>query len=284
MHRETVDNLCYHRDNKLIHPCFLQVSKTDQWESTASKWGERAVLFFFCLLHLTISLLRFMIGISTLQPYNHYSRMSLEIMEGKDSPKNNKKIPKESSKAKAAYYIYESLGLDRSISKVAQQMGHPYPGYERHLEEWSRLYGWVERARKWDDEQLERKRIERQKQIDEMNKRHIKLAIKQQENAIEVIERLKSIKGRGGLGSIAAVNLLKLAIDLERLANDAATEQIALTGNKNADPVDIIVETFWGRGTDPRKSEQSEELTETGIETNEEDAELTVEIDTEDEE
>lgn len=205
-------------------------------------------------------------------------------MEGKDSPKNNKKIPKESSKAKAAYYVYESLGLDRSISKVAQQMGHPYPGYERHLEEWSRLYGWVERARKWDDEQLERKRIERQKQIDEMNKRHIKLAIKQQENAIEVIERLKSIKGRGGLGSIAAVNLLKLAIDLERLANDAATEQIALTGNKNADPVDIIVETFWGRGTDPRKSEQLNEPAETGIETNEEDAELTVEIDTEDEE
>lgn len=203
-------------------------------------------------------------------------------MEGKDSPKNKKKIPKESSKAKRACDLYVSMGPDRSIAKVAEQLGHP-PGYVRTLEEWSRLHGWVKRASAYDEEQLERQRRERQKQIDEMNKRHIKLAVKQQENAIEVIERLKSIKGKGGLGSIAAVNLLKLAVDLERLANDAATEQIALTGNKNADPVDLIVETFWGRGTDPRKSEQSKEPAETDSESDEEeDTELTVEITDED--
>jgi len=195
---------------------------------------------------------------------------------GKDS---QKKIPPESAKAKRAYLLYEGLGPDRSMAKVAEQLGHP-PGYVRVLEEWSRLYGWVKRASAYDEEQLERQRRERQKQIDEMNRRHIKLAIKQQENAIEVIERLKAIKGRGGLGSIAAVNLLKLAVDLERLANDAATEQIALTGNKNADPVDLIVETFWGRGTDPRRNaEQSKEPAD-----EEEDTELTIEVDTEDNE
>lgn len=189
-------------------------------------------------------------------------------MEGKDEPK---KISEEPMKAKVALDLYLSMGVDRSIAKVAEQMGKA-SGYKRHLEDWSSRYKWVERARVYDEEQLERKRTERQKQIDEMNRRHIRLAIKQQENAIAAIEKLKNSKK--GLGSIAAVNLLKLAIDIERLANDAATEQIALTGNKNADPVDVIVETFWGRGTDPRKrTEPVEEPAKEGNEMAESDDE-----------
>jgi hypothetical protein len=164
----------------------------------------------------------------------------------------------ESVKAKAACDEYLAMGYERSLTKLCAVLGKP-PGFLRTLQEWSRTFGWVERAKEYDKEQLNRKQIEHQKAIDEMNKRHIRLAMEQQANAMGVIERLKSVKGRGGMGAIAAVNLLKLAVDLERVANDAATEQVALTGNKNADPLDVtIVETFWGRGTDPRRKESDE--------------------------
>lgn len=243
------------------------------------------MLFFFCLLHLTISLLRFMIGISTLQPYNHYSRMSLEIMEGKDSPKNNKKIPKESSKAKAAYYIYESLGLDRSVSKVAQQMGHPYPGYERHLEEWSRLYGWVKRAQAYDDAQLEKKRKARDKALDDLYDELAQICQDQRAKTLNDIEKLR--KSKNGIGSIASVNLLKLLIDTHiQILGGNEKQRLELTG-KDGGKIEVeetIVETFWGRGTDPRKNIEASEQSEEPAETNEEDTELTVEVDEEDEE
>lgn len=201
-------------------------------------------------------------------------------MEGKDEPRKPHRKPKEeSSKAKLFCDAYLSLGVERSLAKLALAGVDDMTVPKRWIEDWSRWYGWVARAEAYDKEQLERKRTERQKQIDEMNKRHIRLAIKQQENAIAAIEKLKNSKK--GLGSIAAVNLLKLAIDIERLANDAATEQIALTGNKNADPVDVIVETFWGRGTDPRrKSEPVEEPAKEGNE----DPEVSVEFGSDDEE
>lgn len=203
-------------------------------------------------------------------------------MEGKDSPK--KKIPKESSKAKAAYYVYESLGLDRSISKVAQQMGHPYPGYERHLEEWSRLYGWVKRAQAYDDAQLEKKRKARDKALDDLYDELAQICQDQRGKTVKDIEKLrKSDK----LGAIATVNLLKLLIDTHiQILGGNEKQRLELTG-KDGGKIEVeetIVETFWGRGTDPRKSKEDIEASETDTETNEEDTELTVEITEEDEE
>lgn len=206
-------------------------------------------------------------------------------MEGKDSPKNNKKIPKESSKAKAAYYVYESLGLDRSISKVAQQMGHPYPGYERHLEEWSRLYGWVRRAAQWDDEQLEKKRKVRDKALNALYDELAQTCQEQRRKTLNDIEKLR--KSEKGLGSIASVNLLKLLIDTHiQVLGGNEKQRLELTG-KDGGKIEVeetIVETFWGRGTDPRKSKEPEEPAETNSESNEEDTELTVGITEEDEE
>lgn len=195
-----------------------------------------------------------------------------------------KNIPKESSKAKDAYYLYESLGPDRSIAKVAVQLGHS-PGYQRTLEDWSRWYGWVKRAQAYDDEQLEKKRKARDKAYEEMNERHAQIGITQQKTALEVIKRLKSVRGKGGIGAIAAVQLLKLSTDLERLARGAATEQLAITG-KDGGPIetDIVVETFWGRGTDPRKRTESDDdsTNEESSQDEDEDTELTVEIDVDD--
>lgn len=202
-------------------------------------------------------------------------------MEGKDSPK--KKIPKESSKAKAAYYIYESLGLDRSISKVAQQMGHPSPGYERHLEEWSRLYGWVKRAQAYDDTQLEKKRKARDKALDDLYDELAQICQEQRAKTLKDLEKLR--KSEKGIGSIATVNLLKLLIDTHiQVLGGNGKQRLELTG-KDGGKIEVeetIVETFWGRGTDPRKSKEPAEADAESDE--EEDTELTVEITDEDDE
>ena len=69
----------------------------------------------------------------------------------------------------------------------------------------------------------------------------------------------------GDFGAAATVQLLKFATDIERIARGAATEQLALTGKDGGKvEMDVIVETFWGRGTDPRRKveEIDEEPTE----------------------
>lgn len=204
-------------------------------------------------------------------------------MQGKDSPKNNKKIPKESSKAKAAYYVYESMGVDRSIAKVAVQMGHPSPGYVRALEEWSRLYGWVKRAQAYDEEQLEKKRKAREKALDALYDELAQICQEQRAKTLKDLEKLR--KSEKGIGSIATVNLLKLLIDTHiQVLGGNEKQRLELTG-KDGGKIEVeetIVETFWGRGTDPRKSEQPKEPAETDSESDEEeDTELTVEVDTE---
>ncbi len=197
-----------------------------------------------------------------------------------DEPYEEPKAPQESTKAKIACDLYLSMGPDRSMAKVVEQLGRP-PGYRRMLETWSSQYHWAERARKYDDEQLKRKQKSHQKALDDMNDRHAQIAITQQKVALEVIQRLKQIKGKGGIGAIAAVQLLKLSTDLERIARGASTEQIALVGNKDADPVDITVETFWGRGTDPRRKAPEDTAQ---AETSEEDPEVDADFDSDVEE
>lgn len=64
----------------------------------------------------------------------------------------------ETAKAFAAFSEYLELGPDRSIAKVARELGRP-AGYARHLEAWSSKHDWVARAREFD-EHLAAKRLE----------------------------------------------------------------------------------------------------------------------------
>jgi hypothetical protein len=58
--------------------------------------------------------------------------------------------PGESEAAHRAALSYFDLGADRSIQKLAGELGHRS---KRHLEEWSRVHRWVERAEAFDAEQ-----------------------------------------------------------------------------------------------------------------------------------
>ena len=78
----------------------------------------------------------------------------------------------ESSKARAAFEAYVALGPARSLEKLHQNSPQTAPSL-RSLKEWSRLYGWLERARLADAEVAMRERAQREAhQAAERERRH----------------------------------------------------------------------------------------------------------------
>ncbi len=149
---------------------------------------------------------------------------------------------RETSKAAEAFRAYCDLGPRRSLAKVAESLGKK-SGYVRLLEKWSSDFNWVQRARDYDDEEAQERRWKREEAIATMNERHVLLAMEAQERASKQIEELIKAKA---FGSVAAVQLLKLGIDAERLAMGAATERSELTGKDGAPlPASGANVTFW---------------------------------------
>jgi hypothetical protein len=149
------------------------------------------------------------------------------------------------------------MGLDRSMAKVAEQMGKA-SGYKRQLEEWSSYYKWAERARAYDEEQLNRRRKMRQNALDKLYDKLAKVCSEELEKTWKDIDKLRNSKN--GLGSIASVNLAKLLIDTQiQVLGGNEKQKVELTGKDGGKiEMETVVETFWGRGTDPRRKERTE--------------------------
>lgn len=173
---------------------------------------------------------------------------------------------KETSIAFRAFERYYDLGDGRTLEKLAYQIQadqkqtksrpkeQTIPTILAQLKKWSVAHGWQDRIIERDRAEAEKEREKRNKAIQAMNERHALIGTTQQARAIEQIKTLIDAKS---FGSMAAVQLLKLAIETERLARGVPTEQVAVTG-KDGEPVDVIVQTFWGRGTDPRKRSEDD--------------------------
>ena len=57
--------------------------------------------------------------------------------------------PDETDTAYHRFTVYLELGGDRSLRATREKLGKT-SGYERQLQTWSSKYGWVDRARKYD--------------------------------------------------------------------------------------------------------------------------------------
>lgn len=138
---------------------------------------------------------------------------------------------RETPRAAAAYEEYAAMGPSRSLRKLADKSGTKLA----QLGEWSSEHQWQERVKSYDAERIEEKRRKQEAAIDAMNERHAMIGTTQQARAIKQIEALIEAKS---FGSMAAVQLLKLATDLERVARGASTEQISVTG-KNGEALSV---------------------------------------------
>ncbi len=193
---------------------------------------------------------------------------------------------RETPEAARAFEEYYDLGDDRSLLLLAEARHQKLQALNqgdtkktptaatllRHFKEWSVEHKWQERIIARDRAQAEKERKKRLKAIQQMNDRHALIGTTQQAKALEQIKTLMDAKA---FGSMAVVNLLKLALDTERLARGMPTEQMALT-DKDGGAIEVIVETFWGRGTDPRKVVSDDTPQE--VQPDEEEPEISVEF------
>jgi hypothetical protein len=151
---------------------------------------------------------------------------------------------KETAKAKHAYELYAAQGFDRSLPALAVHLGKK-PAYARMLQKWAKQFHWSERLKEYDTEQIEkekeRQRKKKEEEIERMNERHAAIGTTQQVKALEQIKTLMEAKA---FGSLAAVQLLRLAIEVERNARGESAIQKLEIGGKDGGPIEI--KTTWG--------------------------------------
>src|SRR5256885_5178168 len=154
----------------------------------------------------------------------------------------SRKKGEETVNAAVAFEQYYDLGEKRSLELLAQNLykkqSKDIPNVATilsQLKKWSARYDWqkqiIQRERAIADE----KRKKSEKDIEAMNERQAMIGTTQQAKAIKQIEEL--IKAEK-LGAIATVNLLKLAIEVEREARGANTQKVELAG-KDGGPLEI---------------------------------------------
>lgn len=162
-----------------------------------------------------------------------------------EAEKSWERQPKESSQAYQAFDLYLHMGENRSLRKVAQQLGKSSTLICR----WSSAWSWQARVRDYENE-LKRKEFEEElKEAQKMRKRQIQTAVLLQKKAVEALSELDISE----LAPKDILNFISKGAQLERemrseTANIAAKE----SGNDNESNslADTIVEAYRKRMED----------------------------------
>lgn len=150
---------------------------------------------------------------------------------------------RETADAVTAFEQYYDME-DRSLVKLAQEMHQKQSKSSpitilSHLKRWSVAHEWQRRIIERERAIAEKERKRRQKEIEKMNDEHAMLG---QNQALRAVKQIQELIDAKKFGSQAAVQLLKVSTDLERVARGASTEQIALTG-RDGGPIEMHSDT-----------------------------------------
>ena len=134
----------------------------------------------------------------------------------------------ESARSAAYYEEYAAMGPERSLEKLAHQL-YLEQRKERPLEStWlsklkkaSRDYGWQSRVKEYDRAQVEERKRAKADLLERMNEEHALLG---RTHALRAAKMIAELTEQNRMSSTAAVTLLKIATDLERVARGAETE------------------------------------------------------------
>lgn len=134
----------------------------------------------------------------------------------------------ETPKQYKYFCVYRDMGVDRSFLKVQQKLGKPKT-FVKALGTYSVKNNWVSRC---DDYQVyleEKQRKQNEKEILDMNKRHIQQSLLLQK---KIIDKMKDASAEElKLGECA--KLLDIAVKIERLARGCNTVGIVAESNQN---------------------------------------------------
>jgi len=164
---------------------------------------------------------------------------------------------KETSKAYKAFCEYRDLGLDRSLSKLTQELDVS----KTHLGNWSSKYNWVERVEAFDDYIEARVRDSNEKAIVEMRSRHARQSHELQEALALPLQVLnRRLENNSDLSELEKLKIdelirlvaqsaksLKQLTEIEREARGvpSSINRTELTGNLGLDGrtrIDILQE------------------------------------------
>lgn len=153
----------------------------------------------------------------------------------------------ESAKAFEAFTIYAGLGADRSLRAVAQQLGKS----KTLMDRWSSTYGWVARAAEYDADLQRKAHAEAVKKARKMNDRHIGIALKMQEKALEALAKTPA----ESINTKVLVSMLREATKLERESRAEIVRETEHKIEAESTLVDVIAEAWERR----RNGEGSDE-------------------------
>lgn len=94
----------------------------------------------------------------------------------------------ESGKAYEAFSVYRDMGASRTVSGVARQLNKSRALIDR----WKRQWDWPERVRAYDRELERAAHEEALKAVREMSRRHIDMAMRMQDKALEALSSLEA--------------------------------------------------------------------------------------------
>lgn len=120
----------------------------------------------------------------------------------------------ESAAAWEAFLAYLDAGDKRSVRAVAQKLNKSASLVGR----WSSAWKWQERIRAYENDLQKQAHAEAVKGLQEMNRRHINIAMKMQKAALEALEGL-DVKG---MSAKDIKEIFKMATELERLTRQSA--------------------------------------------------------------
>ena len=151
----------------------------------------------------------------------------------------NQKMPwdrqeNESAKAFEAFCEYRNMGIQRSVRKVARELGKS----ETLMARWSTNYDWVERAAAWDDEQDRIVRLAQIEDIKKMRKRHAELATDMLVKAAAALQVIPPDE----IKATDVSRMVEVASKLERVSRGDVGEVIEeRDGGEAINPVQIYI-------------------------------------------
>lgn len=147
----------------------------------------------------------------------------------------------ESAKAFEAFSIYLDMGASRSVRAVAQKCSKSASLMMR----WSATHKWVERAAAHDAELRQKAYEEAVKKTQKMADRHISIALKLQEKALEALKQTRP-------EDIDPKNLLAFIREATKLERDTRAEVVRVADphkdeEKNGTGLADVIAEAWER-------------------------------------
>lgn len=180
--------------------------------------------------------------------------------------------PKENEWAFLAFNLYKDIGVDRTVAKVARQLGKS----ESHCYMMHHKWKWTERAQAWDDEVQRKKNEATIKAAQDMAKRHASMSMAYQAPFLSMakiaIDKIKA--DEDDFKEMEIDKFLKVFIDfaktldtitgVERKARGEATEITKTDITSNGKGIRVILPL-----SDDEEGDTDTDLDESGLEDDE---------------